>query len=360
MILAFLGVCALTLAAGNLLLRSIPLCPAAAPDTDTHVSIIIPARNEEQTLPRLLESIRTSTRTGIAPEVIVVDDSSIDTTAATARTGGAIVFHAAALPSGWTGKSRACALGAERCSGNLLLFLDADTWFIDQGLQRLLSAWAQHADRRVALSLLPFHVTRAPYEELSLFFNLLMAFGAGGFGAVGQSKLFGQCLLVSRTLYADCGGHAAVRGRILENLAMADRVAAVNGRCVCLGGRDVLEMRMFPQGIAQLCESWSKAFADGAAASDRPVLLLAVAWLAALCSIFFILCFAPWPARAWASALYLVAAAQVYWFARQVGAFRLSTALLYPVPLLFFFGLFANSLLRRMLHRQMTWRGRRL
>jgi len=39
----------------------------------------------------------------------------------------------------------------------------------------------------------------------------------------------------------------------------------------------------------------------------------------------------------WWGALYLLCAAQVAWFSRQVGAFRGCTALLYPVPLIFFF-----------------------
>jgi 4,4'-diaponeurosporenoate glycosyltransferase len=223
-----------------------------------------------------------------------------------------------------------------------------------------MSAWDQHSGQRVALSLLPFHFTHAPYEELSLFFNLLMAFGAGGFGALGKTRLFGQCLLISRDLYDACGSHAAVRGRILENFAMADRIEAVNGRCICLGGRGVLQLRMFPEGLAQLCESWKKAFADGAAASDNAVLALAIVWLTALSAVFLLLCVPSWALSALAAALYLVIATQVFWLARQVGAFRFTTALIYPIPLFFFFGLFANSLFSRTLRRQVTWRGRRV
>ena len=89
-----------------------------------------------------------------------------------------------------------------------------------------------------------------------------------------------------------------------------------DGRCVCLGGRNVLQLRMFPEGLAQLCESWQKAFADGAAASDSAVLALAVAWLTGLCGVFVLLCLAPWPLRGFVAVLYIVAAAQVFWFAR--------------------------------------------
>ena len=326
--------------------------------SEARLSIIIPARNEERNLPRLLASLRNNGSD--AHEVIVVDDGSTDATAAVAVAGGASVLTARALPPGWTGKTWACTQGAEKATGDLLLFLDADTWFASHGVGRLVSAWERNSEQRVALSLLPFHVTHDPYEELSLFFNLLMAFGAGGFGVLGKPKLFGQCLLISRELYKASGGHAAVRGRILENFAMADRIEAVDGRCVCLGGRGVLQLRMFPEGLGQLCESWKKAFADGAAASDSAVLALAVAWLTALCTVFLLLCFTASPMRELAAALYLLAVVQVFWSARQVGAFRWSTALLYPIPLLFFFGLFANSLLSRILRRQVSWRGRQI
>jgi 4,4'-diaponeurosporenoate glycosyltransferase len=348
----------LGLGAGALLLRRVPVCSGAPASFANRVSIIIPARNEEENLPRLLGSLGLSQPH--APEVIVVDDSSTDATAMVAARAGARVITAGALPAGWTGKTWACAQGAERANGQLLLFLDADTWFAKNGLEMLMAAWEQNHETPVALSVLPYHVTQASYEELSLFFNLLMAFGAGGFGAVGKARLFGQCLLISRELYEASGGHASVRGRILENFAMADRIEAVGAHCVCLGGRGVLQLRMFPEGLAQLCESWKKAFADGAAASDSAVLTLAIVWLSALSTTFILSCVLPWPLRGVAAALYVIAAAQVFWSARQVGSFRLSTAILYPIPLLFFFGLFTDSLLSRIFRRQVKWRGRRI
>jgi 4,4'-diaponeurosporenoate glycosyltransferase len=356
--LAVLLLCVLALAAGSLLLRSVPPCPAAQPATVHRISVIIPARNEEKNLPRLLSSIQATHLASL--EIIVVDDGSTDMTADVAAAAGATLLRGLPLPAGWTGKTWACAQGAHAAQGDLFLFMDADTWFAPEGLPRLLSAWETFSGQQVALSLLPYHVMKAAYEQLSLFFNLLMAFGAGGFGALGRPKLFGQCLLISRDLYDESGGHGAVRGCILENLAMAERIEAVGGRCVCLGGRQTVHVRMFPDGLAQLCESWSKAFADGAAASDSAVLTLTIVWLSALCTVFLFLCFCSWPLWAIVSILYLAAAAQVFSFARQVGKFSFMSALLYPIPLVFFFGLFSGSLLNRALRRQVTWRGRRV
>ena len=92
-----------------------------------NLSIIIPARNEEQNLPVLLCSI--NAQTVKPPEVIVVDDGSTDRTAEVAREFGAAVIASKPLPDGWRGKTWACQQGAQAATGDLLLFLDADTWF---------------------------------------------------------------------------------------------------------------------------------------------------------------------------------------------------------------------------------------
>ena len=358
MILIVLGVGALALISGTLLLLRVPTCPPTQPATPIRLSIIIPARNEEDNLPRLLLSLNNCELATF--EVIVVDDGSTDATAAVAKSAGATVLAAPLLPASWTGKTWACAQGAQKARGDLLLFLDADTWLVPGGLDQLLSAWHRHSGERVALSLLPFHALRAPYEELALFFNVLMAIGAGGFGAFGKPKLFGQCLLVSRDLYEACEGHSAVRSRVLENLFMADHIEAVGGRCICLGGRGVLQVRMFPDGLNQLCESWKKAFIDGAAATESVVLALTIVWLTSICTVFLLVCVAPSSLRVFAAACYVLTASQVFFSVRQIGSFRWTTAFLYPIPLLFFFGLFASSLLGRKRRRQVNWRGRQI
>lgn len=353
-----LALFALGLPVGLILLSRVPLCPANGAASKIIASVIIPARNEEHNLPRLLDSLWQSSVT--PHEVIVVDDSSQDATAAVAAAGGATVLAARPLPAGWTGKTWACFQGAEIASGDVLVFLDADTWFSPQGFGRLLSAYAAQRSDLFAVSLLPFHDLRASYEELSLFFNLLMAFGAGGFGLLGGGLLFGQSLVISRALYDKSGGHAAVRRQILENVALADRIEAVGGKCACLGARGVLNVRMFPDGFKQLWESWVKAFADGAAASDGRILALSISWLSALSGIFLVLLFASGPMRWAAASLYACSAIEVWWLVRQIGRFSLFTCALYPVALLFFFALFAQSLVRRTFKRQVTWRGRRL
>jgi 4,4'-diaponeurosporenoate glycosyltransferase len=312
---------------------------AAAP---TQVSVIIPARNEEQNLPALLRSIASQP---VRPrEVIVVDDGSTDRTAELARQHGATVIASQALADGWRGKPWACYQGAQAATGNLLLFLDADTWFEPDGLGKILAAYEGGA-----YSVGPYHGVRKPYEQLSLFFNFNMTF------ATVPQGLFGQMLLVDRASYRRVGGHEAVRGRILENVALAGQCREAGIAVRSSTGRGLLSFRMYPNGLRELIEGWTKGFASGAGQTPRQVMFALVAWMSGL-----MLAPLDWLLTGnWAwCAVYVLCAAQVVWFSRHVGAFRWYAALLYPVPLLFFFVVFARSVLRS--GKRVSWKGREI
>jgi glycosyltransferase involved in cell wall biosynthesis len=94
------------------------------------VSIVIPARNEARNIAPLRESALASRYPRL--EVIVVDDHSTDDTARSreiaARDPRLRVITSPALPDGWFGKQWACATGAAAARGELLGFMDADTW----------------------------------------------------------------------------------------------------------------------------------------------------------------------------------------------------------------------------------------
>lgn len=343
-------------AAGFLLIGGIRTCPPALPVAAPHLSIIVPARNEEQNLPRLLSSIASS---ALRPsEVLVVDDGSCDKTAAVAAEFGATVLSSAALPAGWNGKTWACYQGALQSTGELLLFLDADTWFMPGGLDRLVTFWKRRQDPKLVLSLLPWHVMTAGYEQLSLFFNLLMS--SAGFAMAAQPRLFGQSLLVTREMYAAAGGHAAVRGLVLENLALAECFRRAGARLICLAGAETLHMRMFPEGLGQMGESWAKGFAQGAAHSDARVVVCSIVWISALTSTVSLLLVPLDHGRVGFLLVYLLLAAQLAWLSRRIGNFGLLTCLLYPAPLGYFCAVFAVSVARRAMGHSSLWRGRRV
>ncbi len=355
-------------AAGLLLLPRLRRCGGnSCPPRALPVSVIIPARNEEHNLPKLLQSLGAQS---VKPaEIIVVDDGSTDRTAEMAWQHGAKVVVPQPLPEGWRGKTWACHQGAHAATGELLMFLDADTWFEPEGLARVLGAHAAldpaaapsphpsppmgeraYAERvrGCAFSVGPFHAVREVYEDLSLFFNFNMTVGTVPDG------LFGQMLLVDREGYQRVGGHEAVKGRTLENFFLAQQFRAAGIPTRSVTGRGVFSFRMYSGGLRELIEGWTKGFAAGAGQTPPHVLWLVVAWMIGL-----MLAPIGWlvtgDGLAWGTT-YLLCAAQVGWFARQIGAFSWFTALLYPVPLMFFFAVFARSAMRS--GKQVTWKGR--
>lgn len=348
--------CALGLPAGFLLIRGIPLCPPHQPRSAVRLSIVIPARNEEQNLPRLLASIADSSMR--LAEVLVVDDGSTDDTAGIAQRFGACVMTSLPLPSGWTGKSWACHQGAQCATGDLLLFLDADTYFVAGGLDRVIAHWSLQQDRRLVLSLLPYHETVAAHEQLSIIFNVLMAAGAGGFGIVAAPRLFGQSLLITKETYVVAGGHEAVSGIVLENLRFAEMLRGCGARIVCFGGRGTLHMRMFPEGFSQMSESWVKSFIQGATDSGGFVLFSAIVWISALWSTAMLLIAPRNYSRPALAVVYLLFSLQLILFARQLGSYRFLICLLYPLPLAYYCFIFGRSAVRRVFGRKSVWRGR--
>lgn len=111
--------------------------PPRTCDEPFEAAVCIPARNEEENLARLVPILVQQ-----GARVYVFDDESTDQTASTAAKAGAIVIRASEpLPSGWTGKNRAChelaKVVAEDFRGEFMVFLDADTYPAKDFLNRL-------------------------------------------------------------------------------------------------------------------------------------------------------------------------------------------------------------------------------
>jgi 4,4'-diaponeurosporenoate glycosyltransferase len=330
------------LPAGWALLRSLPRCAAANSGGRTAVSVIIPARDEEQNLPRLLGSLR-----GQNPppeEIIVVDDGSADRTAELARAAGARVITSAPLPAGWRGKAWACQQGADAAAHDTLMFMDADTRFEPDGLQAVCSAFA---GRGGALSIAAFQTLEKPAEQLSAVFVWVMTAG---------SDLFGPFLTVSKTDYEKAGGHEVVKNQVLENVHLAQEFKRAGVPLSRLAGQGVLSIRMYPGGLRDLSRGWKKAFASGAARTPPLRMAGIIFWLgtAAATAVMLPVSAATGTPLLWWGSLYAAFAGLLFMQLRRLGQFRLRTALCYPVALAFFFFLFALSALQK----KQTWKGR--
>ena len=326
----------------------------------TGVSIVVPARNEAESLPHLLASL--VGQTPAPDQVIVVDDGSTDGTAEVARRFGATVVESSPLPDGWTGKSWACMQGADVASGDTLVFLDADTRLLPGGLAAIVS---EQRRRGGVLSLQPYHRMERLYERLSAVFNVIAVMGVGiaSPGRSGRARgAFGPCIVCRAEDYGRVGGHGAVADEILEDLALGRVFAEAGLEVRGAGGRGVIEFRMYPSGPAQLVEGWSKNMASGSATIGVARLMATIVWVcgavAASAELVQWLLGAGSATTAEVWAAWAAFALQLGVMLRQLGNFGLWPALAFPLPFVAFVVVFFDSLWLTVVRRRVRWRGR--
>lgn len=228
--------------------------PTAKPSNLPRVSVLIPARNEENAIGPCIESVLTASGSGLDVEVVVLDDHSEDATADRVRKLSqqdprVRLESANPLPTGWCGKQHACAQLAELAQHELLIFLDADVRLSNSAVIRMAYEYTK-ADVGL-LSGFPRQRTESPAEQLLIplihfvllgFLSLRRmrgsthpAFGAG----------CGQLFITSKTAYARSGGHAQIRRSLHDGLKLP-RLYREHGMATDLfDGTDIASCRMY-------------------------------------------------------------------------------------------------------------------
>jgi chlorobactene glucosyltransferase len=243
------------------------------------VSVIIPARNEEAVIATVLGSVLASAYEPL--EVVVVDDRSTDATAARVaelarRDPRVRLVPGQELPAGWYGKPWACLQGYRAARGELLLFTDADTRHEPELLGRALGALrASGAD---LLTVSPHQRCETFWERIVMPQIWLLLGLRYHPDRVNRSRRArdvianGQFILMPRASYEAVGTHAAVRGEVAEDLALAQTVVRRGGRLHFAFAERLMETRMY-HGLGPLIEGWSKNVYLGGRRSfpDEPV-----------------------------------------------------------------------------------------
>jgi glycosyltransferase involved in cell wall biosynthesis len=345
---------------GWFLALRMPLLPQGTPAAGRRVSVLIPARDEADTLPHLLTALQ---RQHAVPfEVIVVDDHSSDGTAAIARQAAAglpvRVVPAPPLPPGWCGKTWALHHGVQASRGEVLVFLDADTEPRPAFLEDLL---AIHERLGGLVSVQPYHRTERPYEQLSVLFNLvgLMAVPLGA----GCGVAFGPALVTSRADYDRSGGHAAVAGKVVEDWFLAHCYEQAGLPVSAFIGYGRIDYRMYPGGLRDMVVGFDKNFATAAGEVRWPWMLAVLLWLSGLFWAAWCLPAAllGWPltgdrSLVFNGLVYAAYAVQLLLITRRVGRFHWIN-LIFPVPVLFFLSVFLLAILN-LKRGRVLWKGR--
>lgn len=226
------------------------------------VSVIIPARDEELNIARVVRSL--ARQQGIR-EILVVDDQSRDGTreilaSLQAEIAALRTLQVECLPEGWLGKTHAAALGARAATGDWLLFTDADTEHLEGSLAALLQrAVDEQAD---LLSVSPGQETPTWWEKAVIPFVYLKLAALFRFEDVSdpQSPVAaanGQYVLVRRSIYEQAGGHEAVKSEILEDVELARRVKSRGGKLLFLPGAQWVRTRMYHR-FGEMWQGWTK------------------------------------------------------------------------------------------------------
>jgi hopene-associated glycosyltransferase HpnB len=209
-----------------------PPGPAAWPA----VAVLVPARNETAVLGKTLPPLLSQDYPGDW-SIAVVDDRSGDGTGELARSvGGARVrvVDGAPLPAGWTGKVWALAQGSDVAGdAKYLLLTDADILHARRSLRVLV---AESEAARLDLNSRMARLQCTSFSEKLLippflfFFNLLYPMQRVNDPARRIAAAAGGCMLLRRDALERAGGFAAIRGELIDDVALARRIKAIGGR----------------------------------------------------------------------------------------------------------------------------------
>ena len=227
------------------------------------VSILIPARNEEENLPVTLPRILAQPD---LYEVLVLDDDSEDRTAEVLALFAAQypklrALQGEPLPEGWGGKNWACEQLAEAASGTLLIFTDADVMWEKGALSGLLEF--QRIQKAAFVSVWPRQITHTFKERLYvpivdlILLGLLPYVGVKHLPFAMFSAGNGQLMLWTRRAYRRVGGHKAFKGEVLEDVRMGQAAKRQGLRVALALGGDALSTRMY-KSEAEILEGFSK------------------------------------------------------------------------------------------------------
>ena len=311
------------------------------------VSIIVPTLNEENNIGRCLNSLLNLDYP--YTEIIVVDGGSTDKTSKEVSKYPVKYVEDPYLPNGWVGKSYGCHLGYLKSRGEILLFTDADTIHKPQSLRvTVRHLLGTEAD---LFSMQPFQQCKKWYEHLVSYFYFL-GFLAGGpidninnpynkdsFLAIGQYMLF------TKSGYENLGGHMAVSGSLVEDLALAKLCKQKEMKLNFINISELVTTRMYPTSFTDFYHGFKKSIAGGVLTAKFWRILFIMFWLAyfLLAPYFLVQSFIMKPDWfIWDfsfgilvnSALYLAFAISVWWFWRKKGDWNLFFFLFYPITML--------------------------
>ncbi|MGM0545745.1 MAG: glycosyltransferase [Bacteroidota bacterium] len=245
------------------------------------VSICIPARNEANSIERCVRSAVDQQYPN--HRVLVLDDGSTDGTselldALEERHPNILtVISGKPKPDDWLGKSWACQQLSEYAEGEILIFIDADTWLEPEAaaktvrtmgsdvvdfislwpMQKFGSFWEKAVIPLVYFALLTLLPTRYVWKAPKWVPSFLRGNVSPLFAAAN-----GQFMAFKRKAYEAIGGHQSVKQQVVEDVALAKNIKWGGFRMKMYHGKGAISCRMYESG-RELWEGFRKNFFAG-------------------------------------------------------------------------------------------------
>lgn len=316
------------------------------------ISIIIPARNEAKRIEKLLKSLTQNDAGNV--EIIVVNDMSDDDTETIAKNYGKVI-NISEIKDNFRGKTNACEVGFQNSNGEVLVFIDADTFVTKNFLPFLRSHFAEKND---VLTIQPKHRTKKIFEQLSMFFHVssitstgVMSLARFGFG------LYGPCIAMKKDSYVKTEGFAneKVRSSIIEDVALSKVCKDQDISVERYLGEGLIEYRMY-NSLQDLFRGWKRNIAAGFSESPKlPAIILVLFYGSLISNTISVIS----SANIVTYVIFVVQILLLLNAALKLGNYLLGV-ILFPIVLLFFFGVFFVSVITRIFNLDSSWAGRKL
>lgn len=345
-------------------------CTSPQTECSEPVSVLVPARNEEQVLDGFIRNILASR--GVQLELVVLDDASTDSTAQRVlhwsdRDPRVRLVRGKKLPQGWCGKQHACYQLAESARFDTLLFLDADVTVQPDAIARSVAFLNRS---KVDLG------SGFPHQETPTIAGWLLLplihFVLLGYLPLSRSRLSndpslaagcGQLFITSRSAYNKSGGHAVIKSSLHDGIMLPRAFRKAGLRTDIFDASDIASCRMYETN-RDVLQGITKNATEGIGAPKTIVPFTILLGGGVVAPVLLLICTLSDISQSWIAMTGVFFGLALSYFPRLITRNRFKqsagSVFFHPLAVSIFLAVQWFALGRRLLGIQTSWKGRSL